>query len=89
MPSMHISVSDDLKAFVEEQGASGNYTSSSDFIRHVLREERRRIEHRQRIEEKKQAFIAMAREGMESPISDLTPEELRAEAHALIDELYT
>lgn len=87
MPSMTISFPEDLKDFIEEQGASPGYSGGGDFIRHVLREEKRRMERRRRTEERKQAFIALVRDGLESPDSGMTPEDLRRAAQARIDQI--
>ena len=88
MPSLHVSLPDDLKAFVDEQGASPLYAGSSDFLRHVLREEQRRIAERQRINVLEARFTAEVRAGFESPDSGLTPDQARAKAMARIADLY-
>ena len=47
MTTMNISVTDELRAFVEGQVASGAYVSTSEYIREVLRREQQRAELRQ------------------------------------------
>ncbi|MBM2575204.1 type II toxin-antitoxin system ParD family antitoxin [Jannaschia sp. Os4] len=44
MATMNISLPDSLKAFVEEQAASGHYAGTSDYVRDLIRQdaERRR-----------------------------------------------
>lgn len=39
---MNISLPDSLRAFVEEQVASGGYGSSSEYVRQLIREDRER-----------------------------------------------
>ncbi len=40
MTTMNISLTDELKAFVDEQIATGDFTTSSEFIRSLIRREK-------------------------------------------------
>ncbi len=42
MATMNISLSDDLRDFIEERVANGGYMTSSEYVRDVLRRERER-----------------------------------------------
>lgn len=42
MTTMNISLTDELKAFVDEQIATGNYTTSSEYMRALIRKEKER-----------------------------------------------
>ena len=42
MTTMNISLSDTLKSFVDEQVSAGGYSSSSEFVRELIRKERDR-----------------------------------------------
>ena len=49
MPTMNISLPDHLKEYVDEQVASGKYTSASEFVRELVRiDQKNRV--RERIE---------------------------------------
>jgi antitoxin ParD1/3/4 len=49
MTTMNISLPDDLKAFVDEQVATGGYGTTSEFIRELIRDARKQAA-RQRLE---------------------------------------
>ena len=49
MATMNISLPDEMKAWVEEQVATGRYASASDVMRDALRREQDRNEARERI----------------------------------------
>ncbi len=70
MATMNISLPDKLKAFVDERVAAGGYSTTSDFVREVLRREQKRHE----------AYINFVRvaikEGIESGVSEETPEQI-------------
>lgn len=48
--TLTISLSDDLKAFVEERARAGNFASPAEFIGHLVRDEQKRTEQ-QRLEQ--------------------------------------
>ena len=43
MPTMNISLTAELKRFVDSQVAEGGYTSGSEYVRDLLRKERERV----------------------------------------------
>lgn len=58
MATMNISLSDDLKAFVDEQVADKAYSTSSEYVRELIRREREKERLRQ-----------LLLEGRDSPIT--------------------
>jgi antitoxin ParD1/3/4 len=59
MPStMTISLPDEMKSFVEEQAKAGSFSSASEFVRQLLRQEQKRAEQ--------QKLEAMLLEGLDS-----------------------
>ena len=79
MAQMNISIPDKLKAWVESRVADGSYTSSSDYLRDLVRQDQR---ERNRLD----WLRAEIQSGRDSGISDVDPfeqiEELRQRAHA-------
>jgi len=75
MQTMNISLPDPLKDFVDAQITSGRYSSVSEYVRELIREdEKRKAEAR---------LEAMLLEGLASPESELTRrdfEDIRKEA---------
>ena len=59
MTTMNISLSEELRSFVDSQVSGGDYISSSEYVREVLRKEKDRVRLRE-----------MLLEGMESPLMD-------------------
>ncbi len=51
MATMNISLTDDLKAFVESQVAARSYTSASEYLRELIRRQRDVEEFRQKLQE--------------------------------------
>ncbi|MGA3040832.1 MAG: type II toxin-antitoxin system ParD family antitoxin [Bryobacteraceae bacterium] len=75
MQTMNISLPDPLKNFVEHQIAEGRYSSASEYIRELIRDDEKR-----RAEERLEALLL---EGLESEDSELTKqdfEDIRQEA---------
>ena len=68
MQSMNISLPEPLKQFVELQIASGRYSSASEYIRELIREDERR-----RAEERLETLLLR---GLESPASEWTHEDV-------------
>ena len=65
--TMNISLPDPLKDFVDAQISSGRYSSVSEYVRELIREdEKRKAEAR---------LEAMLLEGLASPESELTPQD--------------
>jgi antitoxin ParD1/3/4 len=68
METMSISLPDRLKEYVEELVGRGDYSSVSEYIHELIREDRKRRE-RERLE-------AMLLEGLSSgPMTEMTPED--------------
>jgi len=68
MQTMNVSLPDPLKHFVDNQIAEGRYSSVSEYIRELIREdEKRRAEHR---------LEALLLEGLESKESRFTRKDL-------------
>lgn len=59
MTTMNISLPETLKSFVDSQVSEGDYTSSSEYVRELLRKEQDRVKLRE-----------MLLEGAASPLSD-------------------
>ncbi len=73
MATMNVSLPDQMKEWVEEQVKTGRYGNSSDYVRDLVRKDQERGEA---IEE----FDRLVQEGIESGISELTVEEVFAQA---------
>jgi antitoxin ParD1/3/4 len=68
MQTMNVSLPDPLKQFVDNQIAEGRYSSVSEYIRELIREdEKRRAEHR---------LEALLLEGLESKETRFTRKDL-------------
>ncbi len=75
MATMNISLSPQMKAWVEAQSEGGEYSDSSAFVRDLIR--------REKVRKDKIAHIqAMVNEGLASGTSTLTMDELFASAKA-------
>lgn len=73
MATMNISVPDAMKAWVEEQVATGRYANSSDLMRDLIRKEQGRADAIARMQ-------ALIDEGLASPVVDLDMDEVFAQA---------
>lgn len=75
MAQMNVSIPDKLKGWAESRVANGRYSSTSDYVRDLVRRDQER-------EEKLQRLRAAIDEGFASGVSDRDPfeylEELRA-----------
>ena len=75
MAQMNVSLPDQLKGWAESRVAEGRYSSTSDYVRDLVRRDQER-------EEKRRVLQAAIDEGLASPISDRDPfdylDELRA-----------
>jgi antitoxin ParD1/3/4 len=77
MQTMNISLPDPLKDFIDRQVAEGRYSSVSEYIRELIRDDEKR-----KAEERLEALLL---EGLESEESELTKqdfEDIRKEALA-------
>lgn len=73
---MNISLTDELKAFVDARVQARGYSSTSEYMRDLVRrDEERAAEER---------FVALIQEGIKSPIDPRPWEEHRAELRARI-----
>jgi len=70
MQTMNISLPDPLKEFVDHQIAEGRYSSVSEYIRELIRDDERR-----RAEERLEALLL---EGLDSEETELTREDFAA-----------
>ena len=80
MQSIHISLPDSIKQFVDEQVARGCYSSASDYVRELIRADEKR-----RGEEELEAKLL---EGLSGPESEMKPEDwsaIREEALAQVE----
>jgi antitoxin ParD1/3/4 len=68
MQSMNISLPEPLKQFVDLQVASGRYSSASEYVRELIREDERRW-----AEDRLEALLLR---GLEAPASEWTPEDV-------------
>ena len=67
--TMNISLTDDLKAFVDTCVKSRGYSSSSEFVRDLLRREEER--------QKEERFRSLIQAGLDSPLDPRSWEEIR------------
>lgn len=78
---MNISLTDELKAFVDARVKARGYSSTSEYMRELVRrDEERAAEER---------FSALIHEGLNSPIDPRSWEEHRAELRARIEAVRT
>ena len=76
MATMNVSLPDKMKQWVEEQVETGRYGNSSDYVRDLVRRDQERAEAREE-------FERLVQEGIDSGVSDLTLDEIFAEARRL------
>jgi antitoxin ParD1/3/4 len=70
MATMNISLPDQLRAFVDQQVATGRFANASDYVRDLIRDDQERAKGLAELQE-------LIREGLESGVSDLTTEDIR------------
>ena len=75
MAQMNVSIPDQLKGWAERRVAEGRYSSTSDYIRDLVRRDQER-------EERLRALRAAIDEGRASGVSDRDPFEYLAELRA-------
>ena len=75
MATMNISLPDQLRAFVEDQVATGRFANASDYVRDLIRDDQERAKGMAELQE-------LIREGLESGVSDKSIEQIFAEARA-------
>ena len=81
MQSMNISLPEPLKDFVEGQIASGRYSSASEYVRELIREDEKR-----KAGERLEALLLEGLSGDESKLSRKDFADIRAEALALVQK---
>ena len=67
MATLNISLPDAMRDFVEQEVSSGHYSSASEYLRQLIREDQKR-----RARERLDAIIA---EGLDSPTAPMTPQD--------------
>jgi len=82
MATVNISIPDELKTFIEKRASSGSYSSTSDYIRAVLRQQQELLAEKEEIER-------LLKEAIDDPRPPIviTPkywDEMRTELHARI-----
>lgn len=79
MQSMNISLPEPLKEFVDGQIASGRYSSASEYVRELIRDDEKR-----KAEERLESLLLEGLGGDESKLTRKDFAEIRAEALALV-----
>lgn len=79
MQTMNISLPEPLKEFVEEQIASGRYSSASEYIRELIREDEKR-----KAEERLEALLLEGLQGKETAVTREDWNAIRKEALATL-----
>ena len=79
MQSMNISLPEPLKQFVEGQIASGRYSSISEYVRELIREDEKR-----KAEERLEALLVEGLEGKEATLTRKDWKDIRKEALAQV-----
>ncbi len=75
MATMTVSLPDPMKEWIEDQVVEGEYASSSDYVRDLIRRDRERRNH-----ERLEGLRRIVDEGLASGISTRTTDEIFAEA---------
>ena len=76
MTTLNISLPDTMKDFVERQVSHGGYSSSSEYLRALIREEQKRLEQ--------EAIEVKLMEGIASGSTEMTPQDWKEMRHNLI-----
>ena len=79
MQSMNISLPEPLKEFVDGQIASGRYSSASEYVRELIRDDEKR-----KAQERLESLLLEGLSGDESTLTRKDFAEIRAEALALV-----
>lgn len=79
MQSMNISLPEPLKEFVDGQIASGRYSSASEYVRELIRDDEKR-----KAGDRLEALLLEGLNGDESKLTRKDWNEIRAEALALV-----
>jgi antitoxin ParD1/3/4 len=81
MQSMNISLPERLKEFVDGQIASGRYSSASEYVRELIRDDEKR-----NAEERLEALLLEGLSGEQSKLTRKDFADIRAEALALVQK---
>lgn len=73
--TVNTSLTDDLKAFVDTRIKARGYSSTSEYVRDLVRRDEERVKEEQAKEER---FRALIQEGLDSPIDPRPWEEIRS-----------
>jgi antitoxin ParD1/3/4 len=79
MQSMNISLPEQLKEFVDAQISSGRYSSASEYVRELIREDEKR-----KADERLETLLLEGLSGDESKLTRKDFAEIREEALALV-----
>ena len=79
MQTMNISLPEPLKEFVDSQIASGRYSSVSEYVRELIREDEKR-----KAEDRLEALLLEGLASKESPLTHQDFEDIRKEALAKV-----
>ena len=79
MQSMNISLPEPLKEFVDGQIAAGRYSSASEYVRELIREDEKR-----KAEERLEALLLEGLEGEETAMTSADWKDIRKEALAQV-----
>jgi antitoxin ParD1/3/4 len=77
LTSMNVSLPEVMKRFVEEQVEKGGYSTPSEYVRTLIRQEQAKAE--------RQALEAKLLAGLESPVSEMTAEDWAALRQRILD----
>ena len=83
MQTMNISLPDPMKQYLEEQVSAGAYSSASEYVRELIREDEKR-----KAEERVEALLLEGLEGEESELTSGDWKVIRKEALAGIQSRY-
>ncbi|HWK34866.1 MAG TPA: type II toxin-antitoxin system ParD family antitoxin, partial [Sphingomonas sp.] len=75
MAQMNVSLPEGLKSWAEARVAEGRYSSTSDYVRDLMRRD-------QEYEEKRRALLAAIDEGLASPVVETSIEDIVARGRA-------
>lgn len=79
MATMTVSLPDPMKDWIEAQIRQGDYASTSDYVRDLVRRDRARREHEMTMEELRTKLVA----SRESGLSDRSVDDIFAEAREM------
>lgn len=79
MATMTVSLPDPMKDWIEAQIRQGDYASTSDYVRDLVRRDRARREHEMTMEELRTKLVA----SRESGLSDRSVDDIFAEAQEI------